>query len=120
MKRSLYPAVVLAGLIPWAGCKEQTANAPAPAPATQPSTQPAGTHKDDEHANRIELGTRTLGGLQLKATQDEPIKPGGEGAFDLLVTGPKPRAVRFWVGLESAEGSAKAKADEETPGNEPQ
>src|SRR5687767_5289001 len=110
MKRSLTPALVLTGLFTLAGCKEEAANTPAPTPATQAATQPAGAqHKDDEHPNAVVLGTKTVGGLQLKATQDEPIKPGGEGAFDLLVTGPKPKAVRFWVGIESGEGSAKAK-----------
>lgn len=51
------------------------------------------------------------------ATTDGPIKPGGEGAFDVAITGSKPKVVRFWVGTEDAKGSVKAKADEETPGN---
>jgi hypothetical protein len=113
----LLTAVVLGG------CKDdaQQAKNNAP-PATQPGT-PAGAgtkdgQKDGDHPNAVVLGTQTAGGLQLKATQDEPIKAGGEGAFDLLITGgPKPKAVRFWVGVENGEGSAKAKADEETADN---
>jgi len=103
------------------GCKDdQAKNNPGPA-ATQPAPATTGKqdHKDgDEHPDAVVLGTQTLGGLQLKATQDEPIKPGGEGAFDLLITGgQKPKAVRFWVGMESGEGSAKAKAEEENENN---
>lgn len=71
----------------------------------------------EDHSNRIELGTQTVAGLTLKATQEEPIKPGGEGAFDLAITGGKPRAVRFWVGTEDGLDSVKAKAEEETPNN---
>lgn len=71
----------------------------------------------DDHPDRIVLGTKTVGGLTLKATQDEPIKAGGEGAFDLLITGGKPKAVRFWVGSEGGQDSVKAKAEEETPDN---
>lgn len=106
-------AVALAG----AGCKDEHGHshgttAPAAA-ATQPSsTQPAG-----DHPNRVHLGSQAVRGLQFRATQDEPVKPGGEGAFDLLITGGKPKAVRFWVGVESAEGSVKAAAEEETPDN---
>lgn len=71
----------------------------------------------DEHANRVELGTKTIGNLTLKGMQDEPVKAGGEGAFDVIITGGKPKAVRFWVGTENGQGSVKAKAAEETPDN---
>ena len=63
------------------------------------------------------MGEKTVDGLKLIATMDEAVKPGGEGAFDLVITGGKPKAVRFWVGTESAEGSVMAKADEETTDN---
>ena len=77
-----------------------------------PATTPAAGHH-----NRIPLGEKTVGGLKLVATMDEAVKPGGEGAFDLVITGGKPKAVRFWVGTEDGQGSVKAKADEETPDN---
>jgi hypothetical protein len=78
-----------------------------------PQTGPAPA---EEH-NRLPLGETTVGSLGLVATMDAPVKPGGEGAFDVVITGGKPKAVRFWVGTESAEGSVKAKADEETTDN---
>jgi hypothetical protein len=77
-----------------------------------PATTPAAGHH-----NRIPLGEKTVDGLKLIATMDEAVKPGGEGAFDLVITGGKPKAVRFWVGTENAEGSVMAKADEETTDN---
>ena len=77
----------------------------------QTSPAPAGEH------NRLPLGEKSVGALKLVATMDAPVKPGGEGAFDVLITGGKPKAVRFWVGTETAEGSVKAKADEETTDN---
>ena len=121
MTRLLSCLTVVSALLASAGCKEDPP-APKPTPAPQAATQPAATQpvsggKASEHPNRVELGTQTVGALQLKAAQDEPIKPGGEGAFDLSVTGGKPKAVRCWVGLESGEGSTKVKAEEETPDN---
>lgn len=95
------------------GCKDDPAPTP-PGPTPPATTQPAS--KPDEHANAVPLGEKTVDGIKFVATQDEPVKPGGEGAFDLTITGTKPKAVRFWVGLESAQGSRKAKADEEKPG----
>ena len=38
-----------------------------------------------------------------------------DGEFDADITGPaSPKAVRFWIGTESAQGSAKAKASSGT------
>ena len=85
---------------------------PAGAAGTAAATAPAAGHH-----NRIPIGEQTVGTLKLVATMDEPVKPGGEGAFDVVITGGKPKAVRFWVGTENAEGSVKARADEETTDN---
>jgi hypothetical protein len=113
------------------GCKDEPKAPPAsqspaapatqPAPATPAATQPgaAAPKGNDDHPNQIVLGETTAGGLKFRALQDEPVKPGGEGAFDLQITGypagGKPKAVRFWVGNEVAE--SKAKAEEEKPDN---
>jgi hypothetical protein len=104
------------------GCNkgEDSPKGGAPAPSASSSsstTAPSGsTTKAGDH-NRLPIGERTMGGLKLVATMDEPVKPGGEGAFDVVITGGKPKAVRFWVGTESAEGSVRAKAEEETTDN---
>ena len=111
-----------------AGCGEEstspTTASPAQAPVDNGHAHADGTthapHPDAptttaaEHG-RIPIGQTSQGGLKLVATQDAPVKPGGEGAFDVVITGGKPKAVRFWVGAESGEGSVKAKAEEETP-----
>ena len=91
-----------------------TSGSSTPAAATQSnagSGHTAGEHK------RIPIGEETVGNLKLVATMDGPVKPGGEGAFDLVITGGKPKAVRFWVGTEDGKGSVKSKAEEETPDN---
>ena len=81
--------------------------------AAPPATAAAAPH------NRIPLGEKTIGSLKLVATMDAPVKAagGGEGAFDVVITGGKPKAVRFWVGSQDAKGSVKAKAEEETTDN---
>ena len=100
-----------------AGCKEETKTSD----GSQQTSSGGGTPKPPGSAegahNRIPIGETTVGGLKLVASMDAPVKAGGEGAFDLVITGGKPRAVRFWVGTESGEGSVKAKADEETTDN---
>ncbi|MDB5294071.1 MAG: hypothetical protein JWO31_54 [Phycisphaerales bacterium] len=119
-----------------AGCKDDRATT-APAPAAKPTagghspddgpghgsaTVPAdGTTGAEHHADAKPLGEKTQGGLTFSAVQDEPVKAGGEGAFDLKVTGypagGKPTAVRFWVGTEAGAESVKAKAAEVSADN---
>jgi hypothetical protein len=126
MKSLVVAVCVCAAVAVSAGCKGEDdkpqagaggSAAPAPAPAA-PSTAAGeeAEHEHDEH-DRLPIGEATAGGLKFVATMDEPVKPGGEGAFDVAITGGKPKAVRFWVGVESAEGSVKAKAEEEKTGN---
>ena len=115
---TLSAALALAG-----GCKKDEAGGGPPAgnpPAA--ASQAAAKGGGEDHPNRVVLGeTTTANGTKFRALQDEPVKPGGEGAFDLQVSGytagGKPKAVRFWVGTEAADGSVKAKADEEKPDN---
>ena len=123
MKWTLLIGTVVTSAMLLGGCDDDKKTTGGPTPgapkANPPATMASGDkHEDgDEHANRVELGSKTVGGLTLSATQDDPIKAGGEAAFDLVITGGKPKAVRFWVGTEDGEGSAKAKAEEETPDN---
>ena len=101
------------------GCNDETApSRSASNTQSPPSTQPITSHGSAEHA-RLPIGQQTVGTLTLVATMDAPINAagGGEGAFDVVIQPTKPKAVRFWVGTESGEGSVKAKAEEETPDN---
>jgi hypothetical protein len=122
-KHVLIAAAVLAVATLGAGCKDDdhphNPDGSHPAPATPATTQAAGAGSSvaTDHPNRIRLGEVTVGALKLVATQDEPIKPGSDGPFDVVITGGKPKAVRFWVGTETAEESVKAKAEEETTDN---
>jgi hypothetical protein len=113
-------AFALSAAVFSAGCKDDHGHPhdkAAPA-ATQPG---AATQASGDHVNQTVLGETTVRGLKFKALQDAPAKPGGEGAFDLVITGypagGKPKAVRFWVGTERGDESVKAKAEEETPDN---
>ena len=121
--KSLIFTVSLGVAVVAAGCKgddekPQSGGGTSAAPATNPAPAPPATAENEEAAHeehkRVPIGEATAGGLKLVATMDEPVKPGGEGAFDVTITGGKPKAVRFWVGVENGEGSVKAKAEEET------
>ena len=122
MKKLILTAAVLGLAALSSGCKDDdhAHNADgshptaAPTAATQNGSSTAPTGEDH---NRLPIGEATVGDLKLVATTDGHVKPGGEGAFDVVITGGKPKAVRFCVGTESAEGSVKAKAEEETPDN---
>lgn len=123
MKNLLFAACVSTAVLA-AGCEKEssttTTGGPAAGSTAAPSTPPAASSAPAtagaEHA-RLPIGETTQAGLKLVATMDAPVKPGGEGAFDVVITGGKPKAVRFWVGTEDAKGSVKARAEEETPNN---
>lgn len=69
----------------------------------------------DEHAGpKADLGKQEIAGYNVAVTQHGVIKPGGEVAYEIVITGGagKPKAVRAWFGVESAEGSVKTKAVE--------
>ena len=123
--KSFVFAACLGAAVVSVGCDNDTSKPQGGGQSKSPATQAgqdatagkgSDEHGDAEH-NRIPIGETTVGDLRLVATMDEPVKPGGEGAFDVVITGGKPKAVRFWVGTEDAKGSAKAKAEEETTNN---
>lgn len=77
-----------------------------------------GDHGHADHGPAIELGTATIGGWTVRAARDQgEIKPGGDAPIDVWLTGGTSKiiAVRFWIGVESAAGSIKARAEIETP-----
>lgn len=90
------------------------------APATQAADEHAG-HNHDEHAGQKQdahkdgqkqLAAKEIAGYTVKVLQESAVKAGKEAAFAIVLTGKKekPKAVRAWVGVQSAEGSAKGKA----------
>ena len=119
MKNWMFAACVGAALFS-GGCGDESTTSTggsasnAPTGSSTPTAAPATA--EAEHA-RLPIGETTQAGLKLVATTDGPVKPGGEGAFDVVITGGKPKAVRFWVGTEDGKGSVKAKAEEETADN---
>jgi hypothetical protein len=71
------------------------------------------SHADEgHHGPALELGSTTIGGWSVRATRDEDeIKAGGEAPVDAYVTGTgNVTVVRFWIGVEDASGSVKARA----------
>ena len=123
--KKLVLAALLGLAVGSAGCKEEEvakstspgAAAPSSSPAAPAATQSGEAATQEGGHNRIPIGEKTVANLKLVATMDAPVKPGDEGAFDLVITGGKPKAVRFWIGTEDAKGSVKAKAEEETTDN---
>jgi hypothetical protein len=69
---------------------------------------------DPHKREKLDLGEKKVGEYTVKATQYGKLKPGEETLFVVAPSGgAKPKAIRAWVGIESADGSAKAKAEEE-------
>ncbi len=69
-------------------------------------------HDDHDHGDAHELGSVTIDGAEFKVSISGEIEPNAETHIDLVQTGgPKPAAVRLWIGIESGSGSLKSKAD---------
>jgi hypothetical protein len=118
----------LAAVSTLTGCEEKK-------PATTPSTAakgdghghdhgPAGEHaapKAGHGGAVIALGEQTIGSFSAKATRDEgPIVAGKDAPIDVTIaagagSSVKAVAVRFWIGVQNAKGSVKAKAEIEDP-----
>lgn len=78
-------------------------------------------HGDHHGGAAVDLGSATIGGFTAKVTRDEgAIVAGKDAAIDVTVTpaagsAAKVVAVRFWIGVEGAKGSVKAKGEIEDP-----
>lgn len=71
-------------------------------------------HGDDHHHGpTTALGEKDAGAFKVRASRDGEIKAGSDAPIDVWVTGgtEKVSAVRFWIGVESAKGSVKARAE---------
>jgi hypothetical protein len=104
-------AIALAG-----GCDDHDHAA---APATGGATADAHGHgHDHDHGEetREALDLEKAGPYEVAPVQLGKLKPGGQLAFDVEVLGdgqPKPKAVRFWIGSQDAQGTTKAAAESE-------
>lgn len=103
----------LALLLPLAGCDRESSK-PASASPTSPAADhdhgPGDTHT--EHLPPQSLGSVTAGGFTYDLTHTSPFTPGKEVDIQLKQTAGTgtPKALRLWIGTESARGSVKAKA----------
>ncbi len=74
-----------------------------------------GVTKGTHGGETIALGETTIGKLAVRASRDKgEIKPGGDAPIDVWInggTGEGVTVVRFWIGIQDASGSIKAKAD---------
>lgn len=101
-----------------------------PAPASIPAANKKDEHAGHDHSAEaekhhgsevVELGTTKIGELTVLASRDKgELNPGGDAPIDLWLTTAdgKPAtvvAVRFWIGVEDAKGSVRAKAEIEDP-----
>lgn len=68
------------------------------------------------HGKRHELGKADIGGFAVTVATLGEIEAGHEGVVDVEVSGGAPSMVRAWVGVESAQGSLKAKLEKEGDG----
>lgn len=100
-----------------AGCSKDSTPGANPKDGAPSQTPPANqSHSGDV----IELGTTSIGRFSAHATRDRgDIVPGKDAPIDVTVTSTdgsaKVSAVRFWIGLEDAKVSVKAKAAIENP-----
>jgi len=125
MTRYLFSAIALNVILLSSGCDPKPAPTnptPAPAnPALAAPSKPEASPPAGQGGAVIELGTTTVGELTVRASRDQgELKPGGDSPIDVWVTTTdgKPATVamvRFWIGLEDAKASRKAKADIEDP-----
>jgi len=132
-------AIIMGSLfltITMVGC-EQSSNKSTPQESANPTAP--GTLKDahesveendhgdhDNHAPKdegrgaghggevVELGSAMLGTFNVRASRDDvEFKAGGDAPIDVWIDGGVGKgvtAVRFWIGVENAKGSMKAKA----------
>jgi len=97
--------VLLASGLVIAGCSAPKAPANAPAPAATPAVEDA---DGDESGAVTELENRDLGPYKVRAIYTGDLSA---GHFNFYVTGGKAKAVRSWVGDESATGVMVTKAN---------
>jgi len=80
---------------------------------TLSTTARAGDGPDHAHTAPVaqSLGSVTVDGFEIEMIQTSAVKAGEEATYTLKLKGDKePKAIRIWIGIDSAKGSAKGKA----------
>lgn len=72
----------------------------------------AAAHPTGPDVKIRELGSTAIGSYSVASKQIGEVAPGSTATFEIYLSGRSepPKAVRAWVGDESAKGSVKAKA----------
>ncbi len=64
------------------------------------------------HGETVELGSKELDGLRVRASRDGEVTAGGDLPIDVWIETEKGiGSVRFWVGTQDAKGSVRARAE---------
>ena len=99
--------------VPPAATKKTESRPESPGTAGGAKPEPSGTSSHGGEV--IELGTSKIGGFDVRASRDKgEIKEGGDAPVDVWINGgvgDGVTAVRFWIGLEDARQSIKARAE---------
>lgn len=100
--------ILFAVVVPFAACSKSGTETVTP---QKHSDEPM----DHGHGAHHELASVTIGAHTLQVAREGDVKAGAEAAFDLSVEKgkPLPAMVRCWIGVESGEGSMKAKFSKE-------
>lgn len=67
---------------------------------------------DHHHEAGRSLGQVKIGEYEIEAMQQSKVEAGKESIFEIKIVkgAPEPKAIRAWIGIESARGSVKAKS----------
>lgn len=97
-------------LLPFAACGKTDPSTP-----TTPPKSGTAEPMDHGHGEEKPLGTLTIGAHTFQLLQLGDVAAGKEAVFELALAKdkPVPALVRGWVGVESGEGSMKARFGKE-------
>ncbi len=74
--------------------------------------QVARAEGDHHHEAGRSLGQVKIGDYEIEVLQQSKVEAGKESIFEIKIVkgAPEPKAIRAWIGIESARGSVKAKS----------
>lgn len=111
--KTLYTSLLLVLLTPFVACNKADATAtPAGKPAPVAEPLEAGAHA---HGDEKPIGPMAIGAYQFTVVQLGDVKAGAEAVFELEFAkdAKVPSIARAWLGVESGQGSMKARFGKE-------